>query len=248
MEISCVIITKNEEKNIERCLKSLQNVADEIIVIDSYSTDNTEAICQKYNVRFERLEWQGYSETKNYGNALARHSYILSVDADEALSEELVRELLKLKKNEGEADAYFVNRITNYCGKWIKHCGWFPDWKLRLWKKGVGSWTGNIHEQFDLIKGTRTKKMKSLLLHYSYYTTDDHRSQIERYATLMAEDNYRRGKKASLLKIAFSPVVKFLNTYFLRLGFLDGYYGFKVCAYSSYATWLKYSKTRKLYN
>jgi glycosyltransferase involved in cell wall biosynthesis len=170
--ISAVIITKNEEANIDRCLRSLAGIADEIIVIDSYSDDETESICRKYNINFIKKEFKDYSSSKNFGNSLANYSYILSIDADEALSEEL-RTSIKANKNNLTADGYFFNRKTNYYGQWINHCGWYPDTKLRLWKKEKGTWKGIVHEQLKY-KGTNTKGLGGDLLHYSYPSIQSH--------------------------------------------------------------------------
>jgi glycosyltransferase involved in cell wall biosynthesis len=246
--ISCVIITKNEEKNIDRCLKSLQGVVDEIIIIDSFSTDNTKEICRNYNTQFIQTDWKGYSETKNYGNSLATFSYILSIDADEALSKELAKELVNLR-NSGRllADAYYFNRLTNYCGKWIRHCGWYPDSKLRLFKKEKGRWEGVIHEQINMAEDSSITSLKHDLLHYSYYSINEHLYQMIRFTDLMALDYFNKGKKPTILKIIISPLIKFLKSYILQAGFLDGYYGFIICILSSCATFLKYVKTREIF-
>jgi len=247
VKISFVIITKNEERNIERCLQSIVPVADEIIVIDSFSEDRTEEICKKYTVRFEQLKWQGYTKTKNYGNSLASYEYIFSIDADEALSEELQKEIISLKSTDNIVEAYAVNRLTNYCGKWIRHCGWFPDWKVRLWNKNIGTWEGLIHETLKIHVSARTARLSNNMLHYSYYSLSDHLKQIDRFTDLMAEDNYNRNKRVGILKLILSPVFKFLKVYFFRLGILDGYKGFLVSSLSSYATFLKNKKTRNLF-
>jgi glycosyltransferase involved in cell wall biosynthesis len=246
--ISCVIITKNEERNIDRCLKSLQGVVDEIIIIDSYSTDKTQDICAKYNSKFIQTEWKGYAETKNYGNSLAEFSFILSIDADEALSEELRKEIVDLKiKDQLNADAYYLNRLTNYCNKWIRHCGWYPDRKLRLFKKEKGKWEGLIHEQIIMIEKSSSSRLRHDLLHYSYYTINEHLQQMIGFTDLMAKDFYNKGRNPTFLKIYLSPFVKFLKSYFFQAGFLDGYYGFIICILSSCATFLKYVKTRELF-
>lgn len=247
MKISFVIITKNEERNIKRCLESISPVADEIIVLDSFSKDNTEIICREFNVRFEKLEWMGYAKTKNHGNSLAKFPYVFSIDADESLSGELQQEIKDLKLKENIADGYYMNRLTNYCGKWIKHCGWYPDWKLRLWKKEKGKWKGHIHEQLVIDSGTIAERLNSQLLHYSYYSISDHLKQIGRFTDLMAEDNYHKNKSVSLLKLIFSPIYKFISVFLLRLGIMDGYKGFIISYLSSYATFLKNKKTRQLF-
>ncbi|MBN1598843.1 MAG: glycosyltransferase family 2 protein [Bacteroidales bacterium] len=243
--ISCIVITKNEEKNIGRCLRSLDDVADEIIVLDSFSEDATEEICKQHKVRFEKIEWKGYSDTKNYGNTLASYKYILSVDADEALSEALINEIIQLKDKGFESDGYMVNRLTNYCGKWIRHCGWYPDKKLRLWNKELGKWEGYIHEEVKMKDGSRISSLKSDLLHYSYNSINDHLQQMIMFTDMMAQDLINKGRKPGILKLLVSPFVKFIKAYFLQGGFRDGFYGFVISVLSSCATFLKYAKARQ---
>ncbi|TAE00032.1 MAG: glycosyltransferase family 2 protein [Bacteroidetes bacterium] len=243
--LSVVIITKNEERNIGRCLESLQKIADEIIVIDGFSIDQTQKICEKYGVKFVQNTWLGYSETKNFGNSLAKHDYILSLDADEALSEELQKSLILLKKNGFSADSYQMNRLTSYCGQWIKHCGWHPDRKLRLWNKNKGFWQGIIHEKVEM-QSPKIEFLQGNILHWSYYNISEHIQKANVYSSLGAENNFKNGKKGSIFKILFSPLIKFLKSYVLQTGFLDGFYGFVICSIASYETFLKYLKTREL--
>lgn len=245
--ISAVIITLNEERNIERCILSLQNIADEIIVIDSFSIDKTQEICKNHDVNFIQTKWLGYSETKNYGNNLATYDYILSIDADEALSEELKKEILLIKQSEKIEDAYFMKRLTNYCGSWIHHCGWYPDKKLRLWNKQKGKWEGNIHEEVKMQADASIAELKSDLLHYSYYSIQQHINQANKFTDLTAAEAFKNAKKSSLFKIIFNPIVKFIKDYFIKLGFLDGYHGFVICTISAFATFLKYIKLRELH-
>ena len=150
MLLTAVIITKNEERNILRCLNSLLDVADEIVVVDSGSTDRTEEICNSFNVKFVQQEWLGYSEQKNFANNLASNDWILSIDADEELSEKLKNSISELKNQRLSDDEVFsMNRLTNYCGHWIRHCGWYPDRKIRIWNRTVGKWQGEIHETIE---------------------------------------------------------------------------------------------------
>ena len=152
MLLTAVIITKNEEFNISRCLQSLKDVADEIVVVDSFSTDSTEEICKSFNVRFVQQEWLGYSEQKNFANSLASNDWIFSIDADEVLSDELKKSILELKnKNISDDNVFSMNRLTNYCGHWIRHCGWYPDRKIRIWNRKVGKWQGEIHETIEFL-------------------------------------------------------------------------------------------------
>ena len=243
IKVSTIIITFNEERNIRRCLESVKEVSDEIIVIDSLSTDKTEEICREFGVNFIKREFEGYSETKNFGNSQAKYDYILSIDADEALSEPLKQELLTVKMDPG-FDAYYLNRLNNYCGKWIRHCGWYPDKKVRLWKKDMGEWQGKIHETVAL-KTSKTGFLKGNLLHYSYYSISDHLKQLEKFTEIASESEAKNGRKAGIFKILFAPAWKFFTSYIIRGGFLDGYYGYVVCKISAHATFVKYVKIRQ---
>lgn len=246
-KISAVVITYNEERNIERCINSLINVTDEIIIIDSFSTDSTAEICKKMNVEFFTRKWEGYSIAKNYGNSLAANDYILSIDADEAISDDLSVSLNYFRRSERVQDAYSFNRLTNYCGTWIKHGDWYPDTKLRLWNRKKGEWIGEIHEEVVMQAGSSKGFLKGDLLHYSYYSLEQHLSQANKFTDLTAKAAFDKGKKAGLVKIFFNPYFKFFKDYILKFGFLDGYQGFVICKISAYATLLKYTKLREMY-
>lgn len=245
--ISVIIITYNEEQNLERCLRSVQGIADEIVVVDSFSTDQTEAICRKYAVHFIQHAFDGYVEQKNWAMGQATFPYVLSLDADEALSAELRKSILQVKEN-WSSDGYIFSRMTNYCGKWIRHGSWYPDYKLRLWDKRKGQWTGvKIHEKVELQTPFSTKVLEGDLLHYSYYSISQHIDQANKFTDITAIEAFQRKKKASALKICINPCWKFIRDYIVKLGFLDGYYGFVVCYISAFATYLKYAKLRQLY-
>ncbi len=246
VKFSVVIITFNEERNIKRCLDSLNEIADEVIVVDSGSNDKTEEICNQYSlVKFVKQPWLGYSGQKNFGNALASFDYIFSIDADEALSPELIKSVQEIKNNPSY-DIYVVKRLTNYCGQWIRHCGWYPDKKTRIWKKNKANWEGEIHETVKPEKGFSSSELKGDLLHYSYYSIKDHLNQVNLFTELMANEAVKKGKRASLFQLLFSPAVKFIKSYFIQLGFLDGYYGFVVSAISAQTAFYKYLKIREL--
>lgn len=246
VQLSVVIITFNEEKNIERCIKSVQSVADEIIVLDSFSTDRTEEICKKFDATFIQHAFDGHIQQKNRVIAHASNNYILSLDADEALTPKLTENILKIKKNWGNIEGYKMNRLTNYCGKWIKHCGWYPDTKLRLFKKEKGIWKGtNPHDRLEVEDKNNTSFLKGDLLHYSYYSIKQHLDQVNYFTEILAKEQIH-SKNASVLRVITSPIIKFFRDYFLKLGILDGYYGFVVCFISSYATFIKYAKIREL--
>jgi glycosyltransferase involved in cell wall biosynthesis len=244
--LSAVIITFNEEQNIARCLDSVQGIADEVIVVDSFSTDQTESMCLTRGVRFFQLPWAGYAASKNYGNRQASCDYILSIDADEALSEEL-RECLRDEKEKSQADAYSLNRLTNYCGQWIRHGGWYPDSKIRLFKRGHAQWTGEVHEALNFISPPRLGHLTGDLLHYSYPTVESHLTRSMKYAWLVAQRDYRRGRKKNLLVHGvLKPSFFFFNQYFLKLGFCDGYYGFVIAVISALEKFMRFVGHREL--
>ncbi len=239
-KLTAVVITRNEARNIARCIESLEGIADEIVVVDSFSTDATPSICKGLGVQFHQREWKGYSLQKNYGNGLASNDLILSIDADEALSEELRNSILNAKNKEG-GFAYSFNRLTNYCGKWIRHSGWYPDTKVRIFNRTAADWQGTVHEKLTVDPKT-VKKLKGDLLHYSYYDVSEHVAQTDRFATLSAQELLESGVRPSLLRIVFSPVAKFIKFYLLRLGFLDGSAGWRIATISARGTYLKYAR------
>jgi glycosyltransferase involved in cell wall biosynthesis len=245
VKLSVVIITYNEEKNIERCLSSVAEVADEIVVIDSFSTDRTKEICIKNKVVFIEKEWMGYSESKNYGNTKASNNWILSLDADEALSKELINAILDFKKKPNSSCGKF-NRLTNYCGSWIKHGGWYPDAKIRIFDRSVAKWSGSIHEKLTFSTPTKVVHLAGDCLHYSYYNIEQHYAQADKFTTIAAKDLFERGKIPSYIKLYVSPIIKFVRDYLFKLGFLDGQAGFTIARISAYATYLKYAKTKQL--
>jgi len=183
--LSAIIITLNEERNIGRCIESLKAVADEILVVDSFSTDRTKEICETHGVRFIQNEWKGYSVQKNFAQEKASHDFIISLDADEALSDELSESILRIK-NLDAIHIYSFNRLTNYCGKWIRHGGWFPDIKIRMYDRKKCSWEGSIHERLIYPQGEKITLLKGDCHHYTFYTVDEHRRQVEKFTTLMA--------------------------------------------------------------
>lgn len=245
-KLSLVIITLNEEKNIQRCLESAKDIADEIIVVDSYSTDKTESICNNYNVRFLKHAFEGHIQQKNWALEQANHELILSLDADEALSESLKESILEVK-NQALYDAYKMNRLTNYCGNWIHHGTWYPDTKMRLVKKAFAEWGGeNPHDKLILKNKSGIKHLKGDILHYSYYSIQGHIEQQENFSSIAAKAMFLRGKKAPLYKLAVNPLFSWFKDIVLRLGFLDGKSGFTIAWISAKSVYWKYSKLRKL--
>lgn len=246
IELSVVIITFNEERNIEKCILSLKDTADDIVVVDSFSTDKTEEICNKHKIRFIKHAFEGHIQQKNWAISQAKFPHVLSLDADEILSDELKKSIAEVKKN-WQHDGYSFNRLTNYCGSWIRHCGWYPDVKLRLWDSRKGSWTGeNPHDCYVLQPGSTQKHIAGDLFHYSYYSIADHITQVNKFTDIAAKELFRKGRKSYITDIILRPVWKFKRDYIFKLGFLDGYNGFVICMISAHAAFLKYAKLRQL--
>ena len=246
IKLSVVIITFNEEKNITNCLESVKNIADEILVVDSFSTDNTKSICLKRGVRFIENAFEGHIQQKNFAAKQAKYNHVLSIDADEVVSETLEKNI-KTVKNSFTADGYCFNRLNNYCGQWIKHSAWYPDTKLRIWDRRKGEWGGeNPHDEFIMQSGSVIKKIKGDLLHYTYKSVQEHVAQMAKFTEIGAQAAFQKGKKAPLIRIYFYPLWKFIRDYIINLGFLDGYYGFIICTISAHSTFLKYVKIREL--
>lgn len=248
VKISATIITYNEERNIERCIRSIKAVADEIVVVDSYSTDKTKEICQKLGVRIVEHDFAGYVEQKNYALTRANHDYVLALDADEALSDDLREAILNVKSS-WTHDSYRFNRLTNYCGHWVRHCGWYPDTKLRLWDRRKGQWGGtNPHDSVKMAEGTSTTHIKGDLLHYSYYSPEQHMQQIDRFTTIAAQAYRAKGKRViPVFHLFLYPILVFFNRYILKRGFLDGTTGLIICRSAAFYKFLKYAKLHLLY-
>ena len=246
IKISAAIITFNEERNIERCLNSLEGILDEIVVVDSYSTDNTKSICLAKKVKFLERKFDGHIQQKNWAKDQATYNYVLSLDADEAISEDLKKSILAVKAD-WQNDAYELNRLTNYCGKWIHHSAWYPDKKLRLFDRRKGKWGGNNpHDKYLPETGAKVGFLKGDLLHYSYYTKKEHLNQIEKFSTIGAKALFEKGKKSSYFKMTYKALARFIKGFIIYRGFLDGKAGFTIATYSAYSNWLKYKKLMQL--
>ena len=244
-KISAVIITFNEERNIGRCLESLQGLADEIVVVDSNSNDRTVDICKEWGAAVHRQNWLGYAEQKNFANRLASHDIIFSIDADEAPSSELKQSLRAIKS--GTASAYAMNRLTNYCGTWIRHGGWYPDTKVRVFDRRQACWGGaHVHEDLCFEQSPAVVFLKGDLLHYSYYSIEQHVAQANNFSNLTALAAHQKGQRSGVIKIVAKSGFKFFRDYVLKAGFRDGYHGFVVAAISAFATFMKYAKLREL--
>jgi glycosyltransferase involved in cell wall biosynthesis len=248
IKLSVVIITFNEEHNIRRCLDSVKAIADEIVVVDSFSTDNTRIICETAGAKFIQNAFEGHINQKNFAVAQAAFPHQLSLDADEILTEELINEI-KMVKSNWVYDGYRVNRLANYCGQWIRHCGWYPDPKLRLYDSRKGRWSGmNPHDKFEMQPGAKIGSLKGDMLHYTYNTIEEHIAQTNKFSSIAAKALIDKRKKVTMLNILINPIAKFIRNYFLKLGFLDGYYGFFICKIAAVQTFLKYFKAWHLQN
>ncbi len=246
-KISGVIITFNEEQYIEKCLSSLVDVVDEIVVVDSFSTDKTKQICEKYKVVFIEQEFLGYLEQKNFALQRASHEYVLSLDGDEALSSELQEHILSIKNNL-KFDGYELNRLNNYCGKWVRHTNWYPDSRIRLIKKDSGKWIGkNPHDFLELNQGSTKGKLKGDLLHWAYDTRSEHLQKVDYFTTIAAQSHIAKNKKkVGYFKILVNPWWKFIKSYIINKGFLDGYTGFTISIFAAFGTFVKYIKVKEL--
>lgn len=184
----------------------------------------------------------GHIEQKNFALELSTHDYVLSLDADEALSPELLEEIIKVKENI-QYDGYEFHRLTNYNGHWVRHCGWYPDTKLRLVKKSKAEWRGvNPHDILEMKNNERIGFLNGDLLHYSYESIASHVTQTDKFTTIAARAAFAQGKKSSLFKVFTRPLLKFIRDYFIKRGFLDGRYGFIICSINALSAMLKYSK------
>lgn len=246
MNLSAVIITLNEERNIARCIDSIKHIADEIIILDCYSSDNTVEIARSKGAIVHQQKFKGYIEQKNSVLRLASYDFILSLDADEAIDEELGLAIIGEKEQFGFS-AYSMNRFANYCGRFIRHGLWYPDKKIRLFDKRVAEWGGvNPHDKIQLAGDFNVKHLPGNILHYSYNTIEEHIQQNNKLSSIAAYSLYNMGRRIHWIKILINPWWAFFNGYFLRLGFLDGFYGFVIAINTSHQTFLKYIKLYQL--
>jgi glycosyltransferase involved in cell wall biosynthesis len=246
MKISAVIITYNEAANIARCLDAAQLVADEIIIVDSFSKDRTKSICETYNVRFFERKFDGYGEQKNWGNAQANGDFILSLDADEILSKKLIQDILRHKEKPTH-QAFRLNRLTNFSGTWVRFAGWYPDKKVRLWHKDAAVWIGKaVHEILEVKEGVKVGQLKGDLLHYSFNSVFDYLNRQNKYAKLSVMEQLKHGKTPQFLPSLLKGFYKFFLLYFLKLGFVHGYHGFVICLNGAGKYLINYAKYRQI--
>lgn len=245
VSLSAAIITFNEERNIGRCLDSLKGIVEDIVVVDSGSTDATKQIALAKGARVIDQEFLGFAGQKNFASQQAATDYILSLDADEALSDKLRDSVITVRDN-WQHDGYWMSRLTNYCGSWIRHGGWYPDKKVRLFDRRKAKWVGErLHEGIE-IDDSKCGSLEGDLLHYSFYSISDHLKVIDRYTEIQAQELFERGIKAGFGHLLFRPAFKFFRDYLIKAGFLDGFAGYTVAKLSAMATFIKYARLKML--
>lgn len=242
--LSVILITKNEAANIRDCLQSV-SWADEIIVVDSGSTDETADIAREMGAQVHvHPDWPGFGPQKNRALGYAGKDWIFSIDADERVTPELRAELERAM-HEASADGYYCPRLSQFCGKFVRHSGWYPDYVLRLFKRGAGEFSDSLVHESVLLTGS-TAKLKNPLLHYSYLTVNDVERKVEHYSSAAAQQMFQSGKRASRLRATLSAGWAFVRTYIVRLGVLDGSAGWNIARMNARTTYLKYRKLEEL--
>jgi glycosyltransferase involved in cell wall biosynthesis len=245
-KLSVVIITYNEEKNITRCLNSLKPIADEIIVLDSFSSDYTVDIAREWGAKVWQEPFRGYIEQKNRAIELATYNYIMSIDADEEIDEELQKSIHAAKQT-FTYSAYKMKRCTNHCGRFIRHGTWYPDRKIRLFDKRVACWGGlNPHDKVVFRKTIAVKQLPGEILHYSFATIHEHIAKNDRFSSIVAKSYYKAGKRTNLVRVIVNPAWAFINGFFIRKGFLDGSQGLIIAWNQARYTFLKHKKLWRL--
>jgi glycosyltransferase involved in cell wall biosynthesis len=241
VKISAVIITFNEEKNIARCIDSVRSVADEILVVDSYSKDSTKIICLEMGVRFIEHPFEGHIQQKNFALAQATFDNVLSLDADEYLSEELTKSI-SLAKKFWPAEAYEMNRLSSYGGRWMRLSAWYPDRKLRLWSRNLGHWGGdNPHDKVILEKKTNIMHLSGNLMHEAYENAQEFLTKVQSYSDIFAKEK-RFVLNSSPFKVFYKTAYTFFFNFFVKLGIFGGYEGAMISLSNTNYTFYKYSK------
>lgn len=241
-KISVCIIAGNEEKNIRRCIESA-TWADEIIVVDSFSTDRTVEICNEYTSRVYQHEWLGYIGQKNLIKDMANGPWILFLDADEEISQALKEEIIAEFSSDRihNVNGYEFPRLVRYLGRWITHGDWYPDVKLRLFRKDKGTCGGKEPHDRTTVIGL-VKRMKSPIFHYTYTGISDQLSSLNSFTSISAKGKYCDGIQFGMSDVLLRPILRFIRCYFLRLGFLDGLPGLIIATTVAYGVFTKYAK------
>lgn len=244
MKISATIITLNEQGNIARAIESLR-CADEVVVLDSGSSDQTIDAAARLGARVVETPWRGYAGQKNFAAQQAAHDWVLSIDADEALSEALEAEIWQIKKNGPQFDAYTMPRMARYLGRWILHSGWYPDRKVRLYDRRKARWVGDyVHESVQA--DGRIGRLHCNLLHYTCSSLSEHLKTMDRYTTLAAEELVAQHRQVQWPDLVLNPLWTFVRTYFFQAGFLDGIEGLTIAFMAAFYNFLKFAKARNM--
>ncbi|MTI59136.1 MAG: glycosyltransferase family 2 protein [Firmicutes bacterium] len=243
--IAALIITYNEEENIEDCLESIKWV-DEIVVIDSYSEDNTVEICRKYTEKVFPRKFDDFASQRNCGLEKIESDWVLVVDADERVTGELKDEIKNVLFSNDTVQAYKIPRKNYFLGKWIKHCGWYPDYTLRVFMNKKNQFEGMVHEKVTV--NGEVQKMKNNLIHYTYYNISQFIQKTDKYTTLDAIDMYRKGRKFKLGSILINPIWRFIRMFIIKRGYKDGIRGFILSMLYLFYAFLKYIKLFEIWN
>lgn len=244
-KLTVTVITRDETANIDRALDSVA-WADEIVVVDAESADDTVAIARRHTARVETRAWPGYSAQKNYAASIASYDWILSIDADERVTPELAHEIQHVLSDAPDQAGYRIPRVTWYLGRWIRSTDWYPDYQLRLYDRRAGEWNGRrVHESVELA-GRQPGVLRNDLQHFAYRDIGHHLATIDRYTTLAAAQWASEGRRTSIPAMALHPVIAFARNYVLRGGFRDGTAGFLVSALNAYYVFLKFAKLWEL--
>jgi glycosyltransferase involved in cell wall biosynthesis len=242
-----LVVCKNEAPHIEACVKSLLPCCDEVLVVDTGSTDGTQTLAQNAGAKLIQLDWLGYGPTKNKAASLAQHDWILSIDADERVSPDLAQEIKRICAQNPKG-IYSLRRVNHYRNQRIRFGGWIPEFRARFYNRQVSRWNDSpVHEDLVSDSTLALVKLRGDLLHYPYASRADHWGKTERYAALAALAMREKGKRPNAIKLYLSPLFKFINYYFLRAGFLHGYTGYLIALDSMRYVHLKYSKLAQLY-
>ena len=244
MKISATIIACNEERNIARAIESLR-CCDEIIVVDNGSIDRTVELAEKLGARVVEEAWHGYSAQKNYATTQASYDWILSIDADEALSEGLEGEIWQIKKAGPEFDAYTMPRLAQYLGRWIMHSGWYPDRKVRLFNRNKAKWVGDFVHESVQVSG-KVGHLDGNLLHFTCTSLSEHLKTMDVYTTLAAQQIVTEGRTIGTAHLLLDPLWTFWQTYLFKRGFLDGFEGLAIAYMAAFYNFMKYAKARNM--
>jgi len=245
--VSAVFITYNEERNIGRALHSVRDIADEIVVLDSGSKDSTESIAASFGAVFHYRKFEDFATQKNAAVSIAKMDYVLVLDADEELSEPLRAWLISFKSGAyakfREIAGFYIPRKSSFLGKWINHSGWFPDYTMRLFKRGCGKFNRvRVHESCEVTGKTFRIPPALFMWHYTYESLEQYFIKFNSYTSMAAEDLKEKGSAPSIIKIMVNPLFGFIKQYFIKLGFMDGFHGFVLAVVSAYYVFVKYAK------